>query len=132
MNHETVTAASRQLVQGMYEAALAGNYEGFLSVMDEKLVVYEPSFLPYGGVTHGRDGFMQLFAVVGQYISLADLKLESVVADGQVVVAFLSAKTVADGSDISIAERSLVRDGRIVEMRIFYHEGGSLFPRAAR
>lgn len=132
MSHAAVTDASRALVKGMYGSALAGDYSGFLGVLDEKLIVHEPSFLPYGGVTHGRDGFTKLFETVCRYLEISTLRLDSIVADGNVVVAFLSAKTIADGSEVSIAERSVVRDGFVVEMRIFYHEGGSLFPRAPR
>jgi hypothetical protein len=115
----------------MYESALAGDLAGMFESLDEQVVVYEPSFLPYGGVTRGHQDFQKLLVTLSGYISLPTLKVDSLVADGDVVVAFLSAST-PKGEPLSLCERSVVRAGRIVEMRIFYHEGGDLFPRASR
>ncbi|HKY92626.1 MAG TPA: nuclear transport factor 2 family protein [Nevskiaceae bacterium] len=115
-----------------YDTALSGDFAGFLQMLDENVVVYEPSYLPYGGVTRGREAFTKLFATIATYLSVPSIKVESVVADGDIVVAFLKAKTVDSGEEVDIAERSVVRNGRIAEMRIYYHEGQTLFPRAPR
>lgn len=124
------TENSRRVVDTMYRSALAGDMDTMFSMLAEDLIVDEPSFLPYGGRTRSRDEFAKLFATVGRYISLDTLTLSSLVADGEVVVAFLQAETVAGKELVSIAERSVVRNGLVVEMTIFYHEGGDLFPRA--
>lgn len=131
MSTITTTEASRHAVSRLYDAGLGGDLAGMLAALHEDLVVHEPSFLPYGGITRGPKAFAELFAVIMRYIDFPTLQLESMVAEGDVVVAFLKART-QKGEALSICERSLVRDGKIVEMRIFYHEGGDLFPRAAR
>jgi ketosteroid isomerase-like protein len=123
---------SRALVRRMYETALSGDFPGFLAMLDEDITVHEPSYLPYGGVTRGREAFTQLFATISTYLDVPSIRVESVVADGDVVVAFLKAKTVASGQEVDIAERSVVKNGRVAEMRIYYHEGQTLFPRAPR
>ena len=125
------TDASRRAVAKLYDAGLSGDLKGMVAALHPQLVVYEPSFLPYGGVTNGRDAFVELFGTITRYIDFATLKLDSMVAENDVVVAFLSARTYA-GETLSIGERSQVADGLIKEMRIFYHEGGDLFPRAPR
>lgn len=131
MSTSATTEASRRAVSRLYDAGLGGDLAGMVAALHDDLVVYEPSFLPYGGVTNGPAAFEKLFAVIMQYIDFSTLRLESMVAENDVVVAFLNAKT-HKGERLSIGERSVVRDGKIVEMRIFYHEGGDLFPRAPR
>ena len=121
------TDITRQLVRTMYESSLAGDTERFMGCLDQNnLVVLEPSFLPYGGRIEGIAGFQALFAKVAQYIDLTSIKLDSVVADGDVGVAFIRAQSVNHDSEIQIAERSVVRDGKIVEMRVYFHELGSM------
>ena len=120
------TEASRMLVKTMYESSLSGNTQVFLNCLDENLVVLEPSFLPYGGRYAGLAGFRALFGEVAKYLDLASVKLLSLVADGDVVVAFLSVKTVKDGSELQLAERSLIRNGKVVEMKVMCHDLGSL------
>jgi uncharacterized protein len=115
-----------------YDTALSGDLPGFLQMLDENIAVYEPSYLPYGGVSRGREAFTRLFATITTYLSVPTIRVESVVADGDVVVAFLKAKTVDTGEEVDIAERSVIRNGKVAEMRIYYHEGQTLFPRAPR
>lgn len=123
---------SRAYVLRMYETALSGDFAAFLQMLDENITVYEPSFLPYGGVSRGREAFTRLFATIATYLDVPTIRVESIVADGDVVVAFLKAKTVDTGEEVDIGERSVLKNGRVAEMRIYYHEGQSLFPRAAR
>ncbi|MCY4425427.1 MAG: nuclear transport factor 2 family protein [Halieaceae bacterium] len=118
--------ASRELVQTMYDAAIDGETERFIACLADDLVVIEPSYLPYGGVHRGIDSFLALFAEVGEYLDLGTLQLSGLVADGEEVVAFLSVRSVKDRSEVQIAERSIVRDGKIVEMKVMFHELGGL------
>lgn len=127
----STTEESRRVVTALYTTALAGD-PGFMKMLDENVVVHEPSFLAYGGVWRGRDAFAKLFATIGGYLDIPSLKLESLVADGDVVVAFLKARTVKGNEEIDLSERSIVKNGLVTEMRIYYHEGGTLFPRAPR
>lgn len=131
MHHNTVTDASRAAVTRLYDAGLSGDLPGMLAALHDELVVYEPSFLPYGGVTRGPKAFAELFGTIMRYLDFTTLRVDSMVAENDVVVAFLSAKTHS-GAPLSIGERSRVQDGKVIEMQIFYHEGGDLFPRAAR
>ena len=125
-NDQSQTDASRKVVQNMYDSALAGDNAAFFGSLADNLLVMEPQFLPYGGKHHGVAGFQALFGMIAAYLDLASIKLDSLVADGEVVVAFLRATAVKDGSEVQIAERSIVRNGKIVEMKIYFHELGAL------
>lgn len=126
------TRTTREVVQNFYSWALGGQFEAAIALLHPELTVYEPSFLSYGGITKTPQGFVGLFAQVASLISVPSIHLNTLVVEGDIAVAFLSAQTVNGKQDLSIAEQSTLRDGKIVEMRIFYHEGGDLFPRAPR
>ena len=125
-SNPAVTEASRKVVQTMYSSALSGDQAAFIGCLDENLVVSEPAFLPYGGKHLGVAGFVALFADVGKIMDVSTITVDSLVADGDVVVAFIRVKTVADGSVVKIAERSVVKNGKIVTMDIYFHELASL------
>ena len=118
--------ASIKIVQAMYESAARGDQAGFIGSLDDKIVVHEPSFLPYGGQHHGKDGFLKLIGEVFKHMDPASLRVDSYVAEGDVVVAFISLKSLKDGSNIRLAERSVVSNGKVVEMKIFFHEFGAM------
>ena len=132
MSNDSITEQSRSIVKTLYEAALKdGDYARAFSVLDPDLVVNEPSYLPYGGVTRGIDAFAKLFAVISGYMDIPGIQVQSLLADGNVVVAFLRGKTLDTGAELLLCERSVVRNGKIVEMTIYYHEAASLL-KAAR
>ena len=132
MTSENTAANNRGIVSAMYKAALSGDVAGFMAALDPGVVVHEPSFLPYGGVSRGHAEFGQLLGTIARYIDIGSIRVDSLVAEGDTVVAFLSAKSAGTGEPLLLAERSLLRNGKIVDMAIYYHEGGSLFPRAER
>lgn len=126
------SSESRNLVEKLYQAALSGDIASVYEILDDDVLVLEPSFLPYGGEVRGKEAFGGLLQSISACLDLSTMTLESMVADGDTVVAFLHAKTATAGEDVALAERSIVRNGKVVEMKIFYHEGGDLFPRAPR
>lgn len=121
------TEVTRSVIKTMYASSQAGDIDSFLGYLDkDNLVVLEPSFLPYGGEHHGVAGFQSLLAEAGKFIDVATITLESVVADGDIGVVFIRAKTADHGSEVRISERIVVRDGKVVEMRVYFHELGSM------
>ena len=110
----------------MYDAVSAGDLEKFFSCLDKDIVIVEPSFLPYGGRYEGLTTFQALLPKLGQYLDVSSVKLESVVADGDIVVGFVRLKATKDGSDVRIAERTVVRNGKITEIKVFFFELGAV------
>lgn len=125
-SNPALTEASRQIAQTMYSSALAGDQAAFVGCLDESLVVSEPAFLPYGGKHFGIAGFVALFADVGKIMDVTSIVVDSLAADGEVVIAFIRVKATADGSEVKLAERLVVKNGKIVTIDIYFHELASL------
>jgi ketosteroid isomerase-like protein len=122
----TQTEASKQLVLALYSAAGKGDFATALSLMDDNIAVIEPPYLPYGGVYRGKVEFQTLLARINEYADLSAMKMESVVAEGGSVFVCLQIGDRKTGKPLQLAERSIVRDGKIVEMKIFYFDAGSM------
>ncbi len=131
MSHDSVTQASKQVVEKLYADAKRGDAVAVFSVMSEDLVVYEPSFLPYGGTYRGHEGFHFLFEKIGSLIDYTGLRLDSLVAQDERVIGVLYLPLIGGDGGITLAEESIVRDGKVVQMRIFIHDAGSLVPKSS-
>jgi hypothetical protein len=121
-----VTEQSRAIVAALYEAAKAGDVEGVLAVMDDEVVVHEPEFLPYGGTYQGKQGFLDLFTKIVKVYDMTAVQYDYLVADGDKVIGILRMPDLNTGQDVLLAEQSIVRDGKVVDMRIFFHDTQSL------
>lgn len=118
---------NRQVVLEMYAAGIRGDVAGMLACMAEDgFVLDEPSFLPYGGAYRGHDGMLDAFAKIGEYLDVASIEVDHVVAEGEHVVVVLRATDRRSGERVLLAEENVVRDGRIVAMRVYFHEARSL------
>ena len=124
--HSELTEKNRKIVEGMYEAATKGNFQAVLDCMDKDVVVYEPSYLPYGGVFNGIDGFQKLFASIAQFADVGKVKVNYSVADGDRVIGYLSIPDKKTGKDLLLLEQSTLKNGKVVEMRVCYFDAGSM------
>ena len=128
-NSDSLSSRNREFVRRMYAAAGEGDMEFLLSCMHEDVVVVEPSFLYYGGRYEGRDAFVNLLEVIGRNLDVASVTIDSVIADGETVVVFFHCNS-AGSSDVAdqvhIAERLTVRNNKVVEVSIYFHELGLL------
>jgi uncharacterized protein len=123
---DTQTEASRQKVLAMYTAAGKGDFTGALACMDDNIAVLEPPYLPYGDTYRGKADFQKLLGRINEYADLSAMKMESVVAEGDSVFVCLQIGDRKTGKPLQLVERSIVRDGKIVEMKIFYFDAGSM------
>ena len=129
MGDDELSLRNRQIVVDFYAAGVRGDLELFVSYLSDDFVLYEPPFLPYGGAYHGRQAMLEGFGKIGEYLDVSGLEVDHLVADGEHVIGILRAPDRATGELVLIAEESTLRDGKIVEMRVFFHEGRSLVPR---
>ena len=120
------TEASRQKVLAMYTAAGSGDFATALACMADDIAVIEPPYLPYGGTYRGKAEFQQLLGRINEYADLSAMKMESVVAEGERVLVSLQIGDRKTGKPLQLMEQSIVRDGKIVEMKIFYFDAGSM------
>jgi hypothetical protein len=116
----------------MYGAAMAGDTARLFGYFTGDVVVTEPPFLPYGGQHAGLAGFQALFGEIVKYLDVGSIKLESIIADEEVAMAFMRIKPIKGGRDVQMAERLVIRDGKITEMRIYFHDFGGFGPDALR
>ena len=119
---QSTTEVTRAVVGQMYDAIMRGDFAAVLGLMAEDLVVSEPSFLPYGGEYRGIEQFQQLIERAVRHLDVAKIAVDRIVVDGDRAVAVLRIPNLANGEFTVIAEESLVRDGQVAEMRIYFHD----------
>jgi uncharacterized protein len=120
-------ATVRRLFQAVEERDLAGT----LAVYDPEIVIHEASFLPYGGIYHGREGAKQHgigAAFAWDKFQPGDEKrLDAVFLDaGDRVVVLFRLKGLAVNSgkkiDVPVVGVYRVRGGKVVESQMFYSD----------
>jgi len=121
-----LTEQNRQLIRALYDAAIAGDAEGVFGLLADDVVVREPGFLPYGGTYRGKDEFADLFGKFAKTYDMARIKVDHIVADGERVVGILRIPDLVTGKDVVLAEQSVIRDGKVAEVTIFFHDAQSL------
>lgn len=122
----TDTETSRTIVADLYAALVRGDIEATLSYVADDLVLREPAFLPYGDVYHGKDGMIAAVEKISKYLDVTRVETRYLVADGNRVFGVVSVPDARSGENVLLAEESIVRDGKVAEMTIFFHEARSL------
>jgi ketosteroid isomerase-like protein len=121
------TAETRRVVTGMYDAAIGGDLAGFFSHIAPDVVTHEPPFLPYGGSYSGLGALMELLGEqVAKHLDIAQPKIDRVVVDGDRAFTVIRLRCQATGEETLLAEEAVVRAGKVVELRVFYFDAGSL------
>jgi uncharacterized protein len=123
------TEANRQLVTRMYQAVKDGDIDGFFEPLAPDVVVCEPAFLPYGGVYRGVDELKALLGRVSGIFDISGMKIEQVISDEDHVIGLIRAPLIDGSGEIFLAEMSVIREGKVVEMRIFFHDAATLLAR---
>ena len=122
-----MTDETRRVVTEMYDAALGGDLAGFFERIDPDVVTHEPPFLPYGGSYSGRPALMQLLGdEVSRHLDIAHPKIDRIVVDGDRAFTVIRLRCQATGEETLLAEEAVVRQGKVVELRVFYFDAGSL------
>ncbi|HTK61679.1 MAG TPA: nuclear transport factor 2 family protein [Pseudonocardia sp.] len=120
------TEASQALMERMYGAAIKGDFDDVLSCLSDDLVVNEPPFLPYGRVYRGLEGFGDLIANVTQVLDVSRMIVDRYVSQGDRVIGIIRMPDLRTGEHILLAEESLIRDGKVVEIVVYFHETRSM------
>jgi ketosteroid isomerase-like protein len=126
MTTTTLTETNRALMERMYDAAVAGEFEEVLACLDPELVVNEPHFLPYGGTYRGIEAFAGMIPKVVELMDLAKMTVDRFIAQEDHVIGIIRMPDRRTGEDVLLAEESIIRDGRVVEINVFYNNAQSL------
>jgi len=104
---------------------MRGDVETALSTLHPELVVHEPDSLWYPGDWHGPQGFSD---IIGLMTSKLDLEIKSYETfdspQATVMRAEVTFTSKATGRsvDLSVVEVYKARDGRIIDMDIYYKD----------
>jgi len=123
----SLTEQNRAVVLGMFEAANRSDIEGVFSFLsDDEFTVIEPLFMPFGGTYHGKEGFAELARYLPNYLQINEITVHHTIADGDRVAAVVGIKDVATGELTRFIEHFTIKDGKIIENRVFYNDAGTL------
>ena len=122
----SLTEQNRAIVEAMFAAANKSDVEGVFSYLSDDVAVLEPRFMPFGKAYHGKDEFMGLAQVLPNYLDVSAITVHYTIADGDRVAACVGITDVATGELTEFIEQFTIKDGKIVENRVFYHDAGSL------
>jgi ketosteroid isomerase-like protein len=120
------TEQNRAVVEAMFEAANNGDVDRVVSFLSDDVTVIEPRFLPFGKAYHGKKEFFGLAQVLPNYLDLSSITVHYTIADGDRVAACVGIPDVTTGELTHFIEQFTVKDGKIVENRLFYHDAGTL------
>jgi ketosteroid isomerase-like protein len=124
---DSLTERNRAMVQEMYAAVTErADIQEFMAHVSDDVVVHEPPYLPYGGDYAGKEAFLALFGKVAAALDTRTITLESIIADGDKVMAFVRACTKPTGEIARLVEESTIRDGKVVDIRVYYFDTGCL------
>jgi ketosteroid isomerase-like protein len=123
---ESLTEKNRAIVVKLYAAASSGDLGAIAPLLADDIVVDEPSYLPYGKLYRGKEEFAGLLGMIGQFLDLTKVQVNYTIADGDRVAACLGIPDVTTGEMTHFIEQSTLRDGQIVEMKLFYYDAQSM------
>ena len=122
----SLTERNRAVVEAMFAAANSGDIDGVFSLLSDDVTIIEPRFMPFGKAYHGKDEFLGLAQVLPNYLDIASITVHYTIADGDRVAACVGITDVATGELTQFIEQFTIKDGKIVENRVFYHNVGTL------
>lgn len=134
----TETESAKVAVQRFYDAEAAymesgaRDFSAVAGTLNQDIVLFEPSSLPYGGEYHGHDGFelwMRAFADVWSSLEVRDS--ETFAIDNTVFSrSHVYAKACVTGASVDwpLLQYFRIRDGRISELRPFHWDTAAMLP----
>ena len=124
-----------EVVNTLFESIIDVDVERLIGVMHPDCVVHEAESLPHGGEWHGPEGLAKLFGAFAAVLSLTIHKYEMFdIGDDRVVVrtdATFSSLGSGRTVDMPYTEIFRVRDGKIIDVDVFYKDAKVLHDLAA-
>lgn len=112
---------NKEIVRRAYEGMASGDVKAFLGALDQEIEIVEPDCLPYGGVYRGTDEVLAFLQQAAAVVEPGRLAIEDLLAEGDRVVAVLRLG-LRDGSEALVSEHWRLRDGKAVELRVFWFD----------
>ncbi|MGI4870882.1 MAG: nuclear transport factor 2 family protein [Janthinobacterium lividum] len=126
--------SSKQIIEGIYNLIRQNNLSKVLPLLDEHVQIHVPESLPFGGIYHGRAGYISLFSAITQtWASLSTESIQYYTRDGapeEVVVATgeLTAQLQRNNAPYAMPFMNHWRlhDGKVTALTVFYWDTAML------
>jgi ketosteroid isomerase-like protein len=117
------------VVREFYELVGNGRNDEAYRLLDDDLVAHEPPGLPYAGDYHGPAGWGDMMARVYDLFEVSLSSVEFVSAEDAVIIPMtcrFTSRTSRRSVDTKVIEVFSVRDGKIVDIDIFYKDPSAI------
>jgi ketosteroid isomerase-like protein len=111
-----------EIVKGAYDALAGGDIQGFVGVLDPNITVREPECLPYGGTFTGLQDVLGMFGKAGPVLDSGKTVIEQLFGSGDHVAAVIRIPLRDGSGEALIAENWTMRDGKCVELDVFWRD----------
>ena len=115
-----------RIVKKLYEEAAAGNKEKCKEYFHPDVMIYEAPSMPYGGSWRGFDGWLRLLDEELKAYDDMSYMVEEYMAGGDWVAVLIHwtvrGKKTGKIASFPATELFRLRDGKVIEMRMFYYD----------
>jgi ketosteroid isomerase-like protein len=121
----SLAESNKAVIRAFFEAGSRGDLDRVQELMADDIVIHQPAYLPYGG-SYGKSQFPQLAATMSRYIEMRRARVVNLVAEGDYVFVVLSVPDARTGQECTQGVQIRLRDGRLAENHVFFHDAGSM------
>jgi ketosteroid isomerase-like protein len=115
--------ANKDVVRAYYSASKAGDQSRFVPYLHPDFFAIAPSYIPLGGRCHTATSFRdEVMPQLAKTLDFTQLKYESLVAEGDQVVALVRLGIAGTDDSVLISEHWTVRDGKAVSLLVLFFE----------
>jgi uncharacterized protein len=120
-----MSEANMELMRTFAREVVAYNNDGLRKILDENIIIHEAPTLPYGGIHRGPDAFIKLFETVNEIWEFeGEFQYTHFPAGPDAVLLLVEVDAIAretrDSFHMRLAELFTIRDGKIVELDVYY------------
>jgi ketosteroid isomerase-like protein len=118
---------NKAIVKAFYDGGVRGDITGFSKFLHKHFVCSAPNYLPWGGETRSADGYLTVvLPQVAAYLDFRRFSYESLIAEGDRVVALINVGVVGTQEIIQISEHWHLKDGVALSIWVAYYEPRAL------
>lgn len=118
------------IVEQVFEALGRGDLAEATKHFDQRIRIYEPANLPYGGMYVGHAGFYALFKQLAETFDQLAIPPSAIADAGPAVIAMTTLRGTIKATGVSVEmplnEVFVLKASRIVEIRPFYWDSAAI------
>ncbi len=113
---------NKLIVRSFYEGGARSEITSFENRLHKDFVLHVPRYLPWGGTFSKAQYIHDVLPQVAAILDFSRLSYESLIAEGDHVVAFINVGVFGTQQTIMISEHWDLVDGQVIELRVAYFE----------